>query len=242
MSTKSALHLYSKNILLVDDVPLFIRFAKDILRREQVNVFTAQSGPEAVSAVKTYKPDLILMDLYMPGGDGDKACREIKSDIRFKSIPIIMVTSSGNPADLSRCLDAGCNEVLQKPLDREKFLEKCKKLLKFPSWSGRRYKIKAPVKFWFDTGEVFTGSLYDISMGGVFIDTDKSFQVDSNLQLEFQLNTGSVYIKCNSRVAWVKKMGSLKKDHPQGMGFEFLDVKMMDILAIQTWIRNTKPE
>ena len=132
--------MFSKTILLVDDTPLFIKIAKDFFRREQINILTANSGPEAVTIAKNEKPDLIFMDLYMIGGDGDLACKEIKNNINLKLIPIIMVTSSNNAKDSERCLTAGCNEIIHKPLKREEFLEISRKYLKFPAWSGKRSK------------------------------------------------------------------------------------------------------
>jgi CheY-like chemotaxis protein len=130
MYTKDVLFMFSKTILLVDDTPLFIKLAKDFFRREQVNVLTASNGPEAVATIKKEQPDLVFMDLYMAGGDGDKACKEIKSDLRLKSTPVVMVTSSDNPGDIERCWNAGCNEIIHKPLTREHFLDAGKKYIK----------------------------------------------------------------------------------------------------------------
>jgi len=79
--------MFSKTLLIVDDTPLFLRLAKDLFRREQVDILTAQSGPEAVEIVRTTKIDLILMDLYMAEGDGDEACKQIKSDPRCTNNP-----------------------------------------------------------------------------------------------------------------------------------------------------------
>ena len=69
--------MFSKTLLIVDDTPLFIRLAKDLFRREQVDILTAHSGPEAVEIAKHNKTDLILMDLYMTEGDGDDAAVRI---------------------------------------------------------------------------------------------------------------------------------------------------------------------
>ncbi len=242
MFTKDILTSFSKTVLLVDDTPLFIKLAKEFFRREQVNILTAGNGPEAVTTVKKEEPDLVFMDLYMFGGDGDEACKEIKSDIRMKSLPIIMVTSSDNPKDIERCLNAGCNEVIHKPLNREAFLEISRKYLRFPAWSGRRSKIKTTARFGVDQGKMFTGCLSDISVGGVFLESDELFPVDTKLDIEFQLYQGTVFKKCQGRVAWVNRKGSLKKDYATtGMGIEFIGINKLDILAIQTWVRN-EPE
>jgi CheY-like chemotaxis protein len=239
MIVKDILYMFSKTILLVDDTPLFIKIAKDFFRREQINILTANSGPEAVTIAKNEKPDLIFMDLYMIGGDGDIACKEIKNNINLKLLPIIMVTSSNNPKDSERCLNAGCNEIIHKPLKREEFLGMSRKYLKFPVWSGKRSKIKAPARFGTDHDKMFQGFLSDISVGGVFLETDRLLPVDTELYLEFQLDQDAQFKKCKGRVAWFNQKGSLKKDYPStGMGIQFTEIQKLDILSIQSWIRN----
>ena len=239
MYTKDVLFMFSKTILLVDDTPLFIKLAKDFFRREQVNVLTASNGPEAVATIKKEQPDLVFMDLYMAGGDGDKACKEIKSDLRLKSTPVVMVTSSDNPGDIERCWNAGCNEIIHKPLTREHFLDAGKKYIKLPGWSGKRSQIKTPAKFGTDPNKMIDGILSDISVGGVFLETNELCQLDTELHLEFQLYAGSAFKKCRGRVAWVNRLGSLKKDYATaGMGIEFIEINKLDILSIQSFIRN----
>jgi len=236
MFTKKILSMYSKTILLVDDSPLFIRLAKDCLRREQVYLLTATNGPDAVAAVMNEKPDLVFMDLYMPGGDGDEACKKIKSDDRLKATPIVIMTSSDNPIHMARCLTAGCDEIIHKPLTRELLLETCKKYLKFPGWSGKRTKIETPAILSFKENQTIAGNLSDISVGGVFIETDEFLPVNSELQLEFQLDQDSILIRCKGRVAWANRDGN--NYATMGMGIEFIDIKKLDIMSIQAWIRD----
>ena len=239
MYTKEILFMFSKTILLVDDTPLFINLAKDFFRREQVNVLTACSGPEAVQVVKKENPDLVFMDLYMSGGDGDLACQEIKSDPRSKFTPVVMVTSSSNPADRERCLKAGCSEIIHKPLNRDEFLETSRRYLKFPGWSGKRVKIGSAVRFWVEPDKVVTGVLSDISVGGLFLETDDLLPVDTEIFVEFQLYQNATFKKCKGRVAWVNRRGSLKKDFGvSGMGIEFTDIDKLDILSVQARVRS----
>jgi CheY-like chemotaxis protein len=239
MYTKEILYMFSKTILLVDDTPLFIKLAKDFFRREQVNVLTARNGPEAVAIVKAEKPDLVFMDLYMDGGDGDKACQEIKIDPHLKTTPIIMVTSSNYPVDIERCLKASCNEIIHKPLNREHFLNTSRRYLHFPGWSGKRVRICTPARFWIDPVNKMTGFLSDISVGGVFLETDVTFPIDTVFNLELQLYEEAAFKKCKGRVAWVNRKGSFKKDYATaGMGIEFIDINKLDILSIQAWLRN----
>jgi CheY-like chemotaxis protein len=180
------------------------------------------------------------MDLYMPGMDGDEACKTIKSDFRMKSTPIVMVTSSNRPGDIDRCRKAGCDDVIHKPLTREDFLNASRKFITFPAWSGRRVKIHAPVKFGNDAGMSNMGSLFDISVGGVFVETEEQLPIDTVLDLEFRLNPKSALIQCKGRVAWLNRKHSLRKDYASaGMGLEFIEIKKMDLLNIQSYVKET---
>ena len=238
MFTKKILSMFSKTILIVDDTPLFIRLAKDLFRREQVDILVATSGPEAVAKAKNNKIDMILMDLYMSGGDGDEACRRLKSDPELRQIPVVMMTSSNSPKDVERCQSARCNEVIHKPLTRDNVLRICKKYLNLPGWSGKRVPINAPARFGTDADQLSAGTLLDISVGGVFLKTEEYFELGSELVLEFQLSENKPQIQCRGRVAWVNRKDNFKNHASSGMGVEFIDIPKLDILSIQAWVRN----
>lgn len=241
VSTKNVLSMYSKTVLVVDDVPLFVKMASDFFRREQAIVKTATGGKEAVAMVRQCKPDLVLMDLYMPGGDGDEACREIKSDFALKSTPVIIMTSSGTPNVVERCRQAGCDDVLHKPLTRENLLEVCRKFIRLPGWSGERVKIHIPVKYSETPEKSFSGSISDISVGGVFLETEKLLPVGSLLHLEFQLSPEISPMQCQGRVAWVNRNPD-RTNAPggQGMGIEFSNIRKLDLMAIMSWLGKAK--
>ena len=238
MYTKKILSMFSKTLLIVDDTPLFVRLAKDLFRREQIDILVAHSGPEAVETAKQNKTDLILMDLYMTEGDGDEACRQIKSDPELRSTPIVMMTSSNYPKDMERCKSAGCDEVIHKPLTREHVLRICKKYLNLPGWSGKRSPINAPVRFGENAEQMSSGTLLDISVGGVFLATEEYFEMGSELVLDFQLSQEKARISCRGRVAWINRKDNFKNHTSSGMGIEFVEIQKLDILSIQAWVRN----
>ena len=230
--------MFSKTILIVDDTPLFLRLAKDLFRREQVDILVANSGPKAVETAKKNKTDLILMDLYMTEGDGDEACRQIKNDPDLRSTPIVMMTSSNYPKDMERCHAARCDEVIHKPLTRENVLRICKKYLNLPGWSGKRTPINTPANFGKNAEQMSSGTLLDISVGGVFLETDEYFEMGSELFLEFQLSQEKARITCKGRVAWINRKDNFKNHTSSGMGIEFIEIQKLDILSIQAWVRN----
>lgn len=237
MFTKNILFMFSKTILIVDDMRLFLKMAEDVFRREQVNIIKAQSGPEAVKLTKDEKPDLIFMDLYMSGGNGDEACKEIKSDHSLKSIPIIMVTSSDNPDDIKRCINAGCDGFVHKPFKSDDLLNTSRKYIKFPGWSGKRVKVNIPVMYGMDSAGLLAGEMTDISVGGIFLETTEVMPTGSELHLEIKLRQDLAPIQCKGRVAWINRETNLRKDHVSpGLGIEFIDIKKLDILSIQALV------
>ena len=107
-------------ILLVDDTELFLDLEKSYLDRSSFTILTARSGTEALDVIRTDRPTLVILDLLMPGMDGDEVCRKIKSDPLTNTIPIIMVSSLESR---HRCEEAGCDAFVPKPLRRDDLLE-----------------------------------------------------------------------------------------------------------------------
>jgi CheY-like chemotaxis protein len=106
-------------LLLVDDVELFLDLEKSFLNRESFTIFTAKSGTEALEAVSRIKPDLVLVDLFMPDLNGDEVCRELKSNAETRNIPVIITSSDTLEGVRERCYSAGCDGFISKPIHRE---------------------------------------------------------------------------------------------------------------------------
>jgi CheY-like chemotaxis protein len=235
--TKEVLSMYSKTILIVDDGRLFLKMIEDIFRREQVNILMATCGPDAVDLIRKEQPDLVFMDLYMTGGNGDDACREIKSDPGLQSTPIIMVTSSDNPEDRERCQKAGCDAFIYKPFTREELLNVSRRFSKFPEWSGKRARLETSVKYGMSPEELGEGTLTDISVGGMYLEAENVLPIGAKFQLEFRLAQNLNFIRCMGRVAWSGgKSRQLKADALPGMGVEFVDINKLDLLKIQALV------
>ncbi len=108
----------SKKILVVDDMPESIRLVKKVLEARGYKVIEVQTGADAINAAQTELPDLILMDVRLPGGiDGLEATRRIKALSQLAHIPILAMTASVRLEDMHRALDAGCVGFIRKPVD-----------------------------------------------------------------------------------------------------------------------------
>lgn len=117
-----------KKILIVDDSPTERHFLGELLTKNGFQVIALESGEEAVAKTKELQPDLILMDVVMPGMNGFQATRTISKDEATKHIPIIMCTSKNQETDMVWARRQGATEYVVKPVDPQELLTKIGKL------------------------------------------------------------------------------------------------------------------
>jgi CheY-like chemotaxis protein len=110
----------AKRVLVVDDNPLSRKLLADMLGAEGYRVRDASSGNEALSAIAEERPDLVLLDIMMPGMDGFEVVRRLKADKTGPMPPIVMVTALDDEGSRARLADAGVSLLLTKPIDRWK--------------------------------------------------------------------------------------------------------------------------
>ncbi|WP_373282897.1 MULTISPECIES: PleD family two-component system response regulator [Leeia] len=113
-----------KKILIVDDSPTERHFLGEILTKNGFQVVMLESGEQAVQQAKDIQPDLILMDVVMPGLNGFQATRTISREEATKHIPIFMCTSKGQETDKIWGLRQGARDYLVKPVDQAELLSK----------------------------------------------------------------------------------------------------------------------
>ena len=104
-------------VLVVDDVVANVRLLEAKLSAEYFEVVTALNGAEALAAVHAAPPDIVLLDVMMPGMDGVEVCRRIKSSPATRHIPVILITALDQPEDRARGLGAGADDFLTKPVN-----------------------------------------------------------------------------------------------------------------------------
>ncbi len=113
-----------KKVLVVDDSPTERHVLVELLTKNGYQVITAESGEEGIEKAKSELPDLVLMDVVMPGLNGYQATRTLKRDETTKHIPIIVCTSKGQETDKIWGLRQGALDYLVKPVNGEELLSK----------------------------------------------------------------------------------------------------------------------
>ena len=117
-------------ILVVDDQPLNVKLLEAKLTAEYYEVITAVGGAEALEKAAEVKPDIILLDVMMPGMDGYEVCQRLKADPGLSHIPVVMVTALGDPADRIRGIDVGADDFLSKPINDIALFARVRSLLR----------------------------------------------------------------------------------------------------------------
>jgi len=107
----------SEAILIIDDNRTNLKLAQLVLQTAGYNVSTALDADEALELLKSFRPDLILMDIQLPGMDGLELTRRLKSDSATRKIPIVALTAYAMKGDQQKTTDAGCDGYIGKPID-----------------------------------------------------------------------------------------------------------------------------
>ena len=117
-------------ILVVDDEPTIRELAQIILQDEGYSVITAENGVDAIQKVKDEMPDLVLLDIVMPGMNGNDVCRILKTEAKTKFIPIVMFTVLGRDKDMKLAGESGCAGYFLKPFSPEDLIAEVQKRLR----------------------------------------------------------------------------------------------------------------
>jgi DNA-binding response OmpR family regulator len=121
-------------ILIVDDQPQNVDVLQDRLEGQGYEILTATAGEAALTIAIEKQPDLILLDVLMPGMDGIEVCRRLKADRSLPFMPVIMVTAKSGNQDIVAGFEAGADEYLTKPLDQAALIARVKSMLRLKSF------------------------------------------------------------------------------------------------------------
>jgi uncharacterized protein (TIGR02266 family) len=225
-------------VLLAEDLARFLEPEKTFLQREDIELVVARDGFEALAAMRRARPDLILLDLSLPGMDGTEVCREVKADPLLRDTPVLMVTSAGRDDERVRCEEAGCDGIVTKPIDRNVFLAAVRDRLRIAARGAHRVPARLQVRFGGGGDRILTNFTVNVSTGGVFVETAQPFAVGDPLETSFVLPGRGQRVRCQSRVAWVNEAERpLAPSLPPGIGLQFFDISEDDRAAILSFVK-----
>jgi CheY-like chemotaxis protein len=111
-----------KTILIIDDQPFFVTMQQNMLQRQGYRVISASNGADGLDKARKHKPDIILLDVEMPGVDGMEVCRQLKEDAELKNTPVIILTATQDPKLNERAFKAGAEITILKSVPGERLL------------------------------------------------------------------------------------------------------------------------
>lgn len=147
------------SILIVDDEPSNFDVIAAQLSDCDYLIDYASSGQEALSSLDIYNPDLILLDVMMPGINGIEVCQQIKAMPKWQAVPIVMVTALSSKADLAKCLDAGADDFISKPVNSEELRARVKSMLRIKKQFDKIQSLSLIQENTIDTLKISLGAL-----------------------------------------------------------------------------------
>jgi adenylate cyclase len=141
---------------VIDDVPQNVRLLEALLASHGYSVTTASSGPEALEKVAVEVPDLVLLDIQMPGMNGYEVCRRLRADPTTQFLPVVMVTSSDTEVRI-HALEAEADDFITKPFDRQELLLRVRSLVRIKQYHDTIQSQAAELAEWNRTLEARVG-------------------------------------------------------------------------------------
>lgn len=117
-------------ILIADDNPQGVELLEAYLAGTDADVRTAADGEETLRVVRDWQPDLILLDIMMPRISGFEVCKHLRADPKTRDIAVLMITALDQPSDIERAVEAGTDEYLTKPINKNELLLRVRSLLR----------------------------------------------------------------------------------------------------------------
>jgi len=217
----------SQTILVVDDVPMFRDLVGLFLART-ARVLRASTAREALTILEKEPVDLLIADLHMPEIDGAELCRRIRHRPGFDTLPILMLLRSDSRDDAERAVRAGANDLLCKPIARDKLIEAVNHFLERGLSSGLpRVAMRAPVQLRNSILHTWATSR-NISRGGISVEADCELEPKSEVAVEITLPETELRIAPLAEVIWSRESIDQRLTE---MGLRFVS---MDSTAIRT--------
>jgi len=119
----------NKRVLIADDEPNIVISLEFLMKREGHEVSIARDGPSALEAIRTTRPDLVLLDVMMPGMSGFEVCQAVRADEALAGVRILMLSAKGRDTDIAKGSAMGADAYMTKPFSTKELAEKVRELL-----------------------------------------------------------------------------------------------------------------
>ncbi|HKB71121.1 MAG TPA: response regulator [Thermoanaerobaculia bacterium] len=172
-----------KTILIADDLPAHLDLLEVILQRADCRLVRAEDGIAALRLAREEKPDLVYLDIEMPGMNGGEVCRLLKADPERRRVPVVLVSSHGRREFAMKC---GADQFLGKPVDEPTLLGTLEAFLRLQARGEKRLSVEWPVTFWRE-GSSHSGRMLDVSRTGFFVECRRPQSIGSRLAIAFPL-------------------------------------------------------
>ncbi|MBN2719674.1 MAG: response regulator [Proteobacteria bacterium] len=223
-----------KRILLVDHAELFLQLQISYLGTRRFDIDTARSGEEALEKTRRWKPDLILLDLFMPEITGDAVCRILKSHEETSFIPIYLISSGRNSEFRKRVETSGCDGLIYKPVRKDMLLSVVERHLGNNTRTFPRIKVQFPAKVVLDEKE-WDATIHSLSCQGAFIEQDRGKVLVGDL-LNVRLFLPDAEKGIDAPTTAVVWQGTLGSDGPWGTGVQFLGLYPDEARKIENYV------
>jgi DNA-binding response OmpR family regulator len=155
------------NILVIEDDEIVSRTIERVLRGDEFKVSTAKTGVEGLQAARRHVPDLVVLDVIMPGMDGYTVCREMRADPILEDLPILFLTAKIKDEDKIVGFKAGADDYLGKPFNIDELLLRIRAILRRAKKNAQQIGLQPDP----DAPETSAGSNYLLSAGGFTLNT-----------------------------------------------------------------------
>jgi CheY-like chemotaxis protein len=229
----------AKRILITNEPEILRPMENSLFRRQGFSLLIASDGRQAFEIIEDHDPSLVILDLEMMTQCGDECCKRVKTDPILRKTPIILVTRADRPEDMRRCREAGCNEIVSKPIDEQELIAVACRLLNITERRKPRISMSLPAMVGRDGRQSRPGTVLNLNAGGAFVETRKLAPVDTEVVLQFSLGENGPDLRLPCRVAWVNHPEWVKALRlPVGMGLQFLEPDARTVDAIESFIES----
>ena len=208
----------SKRIIAVDDINEYVEREESLLRREDLNLVMVKSGKEALFQAQNDKPDLMILNFYMPDLNGYQVCRQLKGDSATEDIPVLIIATpavdDNDPGYLSE--SAGCDGCIEKPFQHDDIVPLLVELARIPPRRHPRTPASLPCSITDEDGQR-DGTILNLTPEGVLVETSPAPWPGDIVKVELPLSGAPVTFQM--AVRWSTESG---EGGPGRAGSEFL--------------------